>query len=60
MIDVIVYKPSPYGIVFIHIMIEPSGYALGFIIYHIKHERVNVSYIFQLYINHITVLVDAL
>ena len=26
-------------------MINPSGYALGFIIYHIKHERVYVSYI---------------
>ena len=24
-------------------MINPSGYALGFIIYHIKHERVYVS-----------------
>ena len=30
MIDVIVYNPS--------------GYALGFIIYHIKHERAYVSY----------------
>ena len=30
MVDVIVYKPSPYGLVFI--------------IYHIKHERVYVSY----------------
>ena len=25
-------------------MINPSGCALGFIIYHIKHERVYVSY----------------
>ena len=25
-------------------MINPSGYALGFIIYHIEHERVYVSY----------------
>ena len=32
MIDVRVYKPSP------------SGNALGFIIYHIKHERVYVPY----------------
>ena len=38
MIDVIVYKPSPYGLVFIH------DKPLGFIIYHIKHERVYVSY----------------
>ena len=30
MVDVIVYKPSPY--------------ALGFIIFHTKHERVYVSY----------------
>ena len=30
MVDVIVYKPSPY--------------ALGFIIYHIQQERVYVSY----------------
>ena len=27
-------------------MINPSGYALGFIIYHIKHERVYVFYRF--------------
>ena len=38
MIDVIVYKPSPYGLVFIH------DKSLGFIIYHIKHERAYVSY----------------
>ena len=38
MVDVIVYKPSPYGLVFIH------NKPLGFIIYHIKHERVYVSY----------------
>ena len=45
MIDVMVYKPSPYGLVFIHDKsIAPSGYALGFIIYHIKHERAYVSY----------------
>lgn len=37
MIDVILYKPSPY-------MINFSSYVLGFIIYHIKHERVYVSY----------------
>ena len=38
MIDVIVCKPSPYGLVFIHDKL------IGFIIYHIKHERVYVSY----------------
>ena len=38
MIDVIVYKPSPYGLVLIY------DKPLGFIIYHIKHERVDVSY----------------
>ena len=38
MIDVIVYKPSPYGLVFIH------DKPLEFIIYHIKHERIYVSY----------------
>ena len=38
MIDVIVYKPSPYGLMFIH------DNTLGFIIYHIKQERVYVSY----------------
>ena len=38
MFDVIVYKPSPYGLVFI------QDKTLGFIIYHIKHERVYVSY----------------
>ena len=43
MIDVIVYKPSPYRLVFIHD--NSSGYALVFIIYNIKHERVYVSYI---------------
>ena len=43
MVDVIVYKFSPYGLVFIHD--NSLGYALGFIIYHIKHERVFVSYI---------------
>ena len=37
MVDVIVYKPSPYGLVFIH------EKPLGFIIYHIKHEQVYVS-----------------
>ena len=42
MIDVIVYKPEPEGESLY--MINPSGYALGFIIYHIKHERVYVSY----------------
>ena len=46
MVDVIVYKPSPYGLVFIY-MINPLGYALGFIIYHTKHERVYVSYIYR-------------
>ena len=30
-------------------MIKPSGYALVFIIYHIKHERVYVSYILYNY-----------
>ena len=44
MVDVIAYKPSPYGRLCLH-MINPSGYALGFIIYHIKHEWVYVSYI---------------
>ena len=39
MIDGIVYKPSPYGLVFIH------DKSLGFIMYHIKHERAYVSYI---------------
>ena len=39
MIDVILYKPSPYGLVFIH------DKSLGFIIYNIKHERAYVSYI---------------
>ena len=39
MIDVILYKPSPYGLVFIH------DKSLGlFIIYHVKHEQVYVSY----------------
>ena len=38
MVDVIVYKPSPYGFVFIH------DKTLGLIIYHIKNERVYVSY----------------
>ena len=42
MVDVIVYKPSPYGLVFKYD--NPLGYALGFIIYHIKHGRVYVSY----------------
>ena len=53
MIDVILYKPSPYGLVFVH------DKSLGIIIYHIKHERVYVSYItslseaksFELYVN---------
>ena len=40
MIDVILYKPSPYGLVFVH------DKSLGFIIYHIKHERVYVYYKF--------------
>ena len=31
-------------------MINPSGYALRFIIYHIKHERVYVSYRGSLYL----------
>ena len=39
MIDVILYKPSPYWLVFIH------DKSLGFITYHIKHERAYVSYI---------------
>ena len=38
MIEVIVYKPSPYGLVFIH------DKPLGFIIYHTQHARVYVSY----------------
>ena len=38
MIDVILYKPSTYGLVFIH------DKPLGFIIFHIKHERAYVSY----------------
>ena len=37
-LDVIVYKSSPCGFMFIH------DKPLGFIIYHIKHERVYVSY----------------
>ena len=51
MVDVIVYKPSPYGLVFIY-MINPLSYALGFIIYHTKHERVYVSYILYTYISY--------
>ena len=42
MVDVIVYKPSPYGLVFIHD--KSLGLHLGLIIYNIKHERVYVSY----------------
>ena len=45
MVDVIVYKlinPRPTGSCLY--MINPLGYALGFIIYHIKNERVYVSY----------------
>ena len=38
MVDVIAYKLSHYGLVFIH------DKPLGLIIYHIKHERVYVSY----------------
>ena len=47
MVDVIVYKPSPYALVFTH------DKPIGFIIYHIKHERVYVSYksLMQNYIN---------
>ena len=37
MTHVIVYKPSPYGLVFIH------DKPLGFIIYQTKHDRVYVS-----------------
>ena len=44
MIDVIVYKLSPYELVFIHD--KPLGVRPVFIIYHIKHERVYVSYKF--------------
>ena len=44
-VDVIVYKPSPYGLGLY--MINPSGYALGFIIYHIEQTRVYVSFIFK-------------
>ena len=40
MIDVIVYKPLPYELVFIND--KPPGYALGFIIYHTKNVRVYV------------------
>ena len=40
MIDVIVYKPSPYGLVFI------NNKLFWFIIYHIKQKQVYVSYIF--------------
>ena len=50
MVDVIVYKPSPYGLVFIH------DKPLGFIIYHIKHERVYVSYNTQICSCYICVL----
>ena len=42
MVDVIVYKPSSSGSCLY--MINPPGYALGLTIYHIKHERVYVSY----------------
>ena len=44
MIDVIVFNPSPYALVFIHD--KPLGLRpqLEFIMYHIKHERVYVSY----------------
>ena len=46
MIDVIVYKPSPYGLAFIR-----YDKILGFIIlYHMKHDRVYVSYIEYLYL----------
>ena len=45
MIDVIVYKPSHYAMGSCLYMINSSGYAVGFIIYHIKHERAYVSYI---------------
>ena len=41
MIDVIVYKPSPYGLVLIH------DKPLGFIIYRIKQERVCLLYEFM-------------
>ena len=40
MVDVKVYKPSLYGLVFIH------DKPFGLIIYHIKHERVYVSFKF--------------
>ena len=43
MVDVIGINPSPTGS-FLY-MINPSGYALRFIIYYVKHERVYVSYI---------------
>ena len=36
MIDMIVYKPSPYGLVFTH------DKTLGFIIYNIKHEETKI------------------
>ena len=49
MVDVIVYKPSPYGLVFIH------DTPLGFNIYHIKHERVYVSYDMLIYISKLLV-----
>ena len=42
MIDVKVSKPSSYGLMFIHD--ELLCYALGFIKYRIKHERVYASY----------------
>ena len=44
MVDVIVYKPSasPQGLVLIHDKLP--GYGLGFIIYHIEHEPVYMSY----------------
>ena len=45
MVDMIVYKPSPYGLVIIHD--KPLELRLGFIIYHIKHERVYVFYIIR-------------
>ena len=49
MTDVIVYKPSPYELVFIHDKL--LGLRLGFIIYRIKHERVYVSNIWYVVIS---------
>ena len=49
MVDVIVYKPS---LVFMY------DKTLGFIIYHIKHERVYVSYIYVAQVRNVCFKID--